>query len=941
MSPPETRTANRQSRATKAPKVLDKAPTFTGWQTSDEDEIKRRVWRGSTDIATVTSLETKPSHFGDFQVHSHSGMHYPVEIRSLSSHENSCGCLDFETNGLGTCKHIEGVLLHLRKQGRRAFAAAAKQGSPRVEIYFSGQDTPELRIQFPQGKLEPEFRKKFETLTASLELNGSADLKILRDIAAEFHDTIRVSPLMEGWLEERRKKAQRIENRDRFLQDVAANRHSLDMLHHPLLPYQVDGMLHLAFSERALLADEMGLGKTVQAIAACELLRRTRGIRRVLVVSPVSLKAEWEEQIARFSDLSSAIVFGPRHARLERYRNPVFFTLSNYEQILIDEADINQILRPDVIILDEAQRIKNWQTKTARAVKRLRGPFAFVLTGTPLENRIDEIYSIVQYLDPKLIGPLFRFNRDFYELDERGRPVGYKNLDELARRLKSVMLRRRKDDVEDQLPGRTVTNYFVAMTAEQRLRYEDYQAPVQRILHMARNRPLRKEEFERLQRLLGCMRMVCDTPYILDPSNRDCPKLEELEPILNDLLADEACKILVFSEWVRMLELVRELAVEIGVEFAWHTGSVPQNQRRAEINRFKKDPACRLFLSSESGGVGLNLQVADTVINMDLPWNPAKLEQRIARAWRKHQKRPVGVINLVCEDSIEHRMVYLLEQKQGLADGVLDGRGDLDALKMPSGRAAFLERMEAVMKTSRDATEKTATDPALKLRDTLLNQYGDDLLSVELLGDTADLETLLVVLKTGPTQAREAEKRLSAELGLPVQVLDPVALETIRRLEAAGILRFTGEKNRSLYRSSADDRDERQKRRDQLRKLADAADHKLRMAALLLGGGFETESLAPVRDAAALAIRALVLSSGKNDPGAEETLAALVDNFGEIALIPVSARHRLTRLLQNRDEEPQTDGHRDSATEISDVRELVALARSGPGLPTPSKPVLV
>jgi SNF2 family DNA or RNA helicase len=141
--------------------------------------------------------------------------------------------------------------------------------------------------------------------------------------------------------------------------------------------------------------------------------------------------------------------------------------------VLGDAPDINETLRPDVVVLDEAQRIKNWQIKTARRVKSLRSPYAFVLTGTPVENRIDELYSIVQYLDPELVGPLFRFNRDFYKLDERGRPVDYKNLAELRRRLQPVMLRRRKSDVESELPPRTMKTYFVPMVEEQRRRYEE------------------------------------------------------------------------------------------------------------------------------------------------------------------------------------------------------------------------------------------------------------------------------------------------------------------------------------------------------------------------------------------------------------------------------------------------------------------------------------
>src|SRR5262249_4794984 len=260
-------------------------------------------------------------------------------------------------------------------------------------------------------------------------------------------------------------------------------------------------------------------------------------------------------------------------------------------------------------------------------------------------------------LDPELVGPLFRFNRDFYQLDARGRPVDYQNLAELRRRVAPVMLRRRKADVDSELPPRTVKNYFVGMADEQRLRYDEYNKKAARLIALAQRRPLRPEEFEQLMTYLSCMRMICDTPAILDPTCRISPKLEELERVLGDLLEEPDRKVIVFSEWERMLELVRELAGEMGVEAASHTGSVPQRRRRADSMRCKQEAACRVFLSTDSGGLGLNLQVASAVVNVDLPWNPARLEQRIARAWRKGQTRPVTIINLVCEDSIEHGML--------------------------------------------------------------------------------------------------------------------------------------------------------------------------------------------------------------------------------------------------------------------------------------------
>jgi SNF2 family DNA or RNA helicase len=523
----------------------------------------------------------------------------------------------------------------------------------------------------------------------------------------------------------------------------------------------------------------------------------------VLVVCPASLKAEWEEQVARFSGRGTRCVFGPRQDRQAAYREPPFFTIVNYEQVLADADDLNALLTPDVVVLDEAQRIKNWHTKTAKRVKELRSPYAFVLTGTPIENRIDELYSIVQYLDPELIGPLFRFNRDFYQLDARGRPVDYQNLADLRRRIAPVMLRRRKADVENELPGRTLKNYFVGMADEQKRRYEEFRTMAARLIAVAQRRPLRAEEFERLQRYLACMRMICDTPAILDPTCRISPKLEELERVLGDLLEEPDRKVIVFSEWERMLEMVRELAREMGVETAWHTGSVPQQRRRAEIARFKEDPACRLFLSTDSGSVGLNLQVASAVVNVDLPWNPAKLEQRIARAWRKHQTRSVSVVNLVCEQSIEAGILGLLGTKQALADGVLDGLGDLDKLAMPSGRGALIERMKAAMQAAEAAPRIVPADEAIAAD--LASRYGERALLVEARERGDGAVQLLAVLDLEKDALAVEAARLAAAMAegaLPVEVIDRATWACVERLQAIGLLQRTETPTRVLHRAA-------------------------------------------------------------------------------------------------------------------------------------------
>jgi SNF2 family DNA or RNA helicase len=681
--------------------------------------------------------------------------------------------------------------------GARAFAAAAAKGSPRVEAFVRriGEPSPMLGGAALIGDIRA-FIKPFLAKNGMLASDAEVITRLLA-VAPGAPDGLRISRHFGPAIERERRLATREKARAKFLAAVEAGKADFDVVKLPLLPYQREGAAHLAFHERAMLADEMGLGKTVQAIAACEILVRQKGIRRVLVVSPTSVKAEWEEQIARFTDRDARFVAGLYQDRLKLYQAPAFFTLVNYEQVVRDADDINRFLKPDVVILDEAQRIKNWQTKTARRVKSLVAPHAFVLTGTPLENRIDETYSIVQYLDPEIFGPLFRFNRDFYSLDERGRPAGYKNLDVLHRRLSSVMLRRRKRDVENELPGRTEKTFFVPMVEEQARRYGEYEYLAQRLAAIAQRRPLTKEEFDRMQQYLACMRMICDTPAILDPECRVCPKLEELEGVLSELLEDPSRKIVIFSEWVKMLTLVRELADEMGVDYAWHTGNVPQLKRRAEIARFREHSACRLFLTSDAGATGLNLQTANAVINLDLPWNPAKLEQRIARAWRKGQKSVVTVVNFVTENSIEHSILHLLSHKQALADGVLDGAEDFSKIAIPSGRAALVERLQAALDASKPIQIKVLP-PEEALVEDIRMRHGARLLHAELRA-----ERLVLVLDAEPSLVAAERARLASST-LQTEVLDCAAWQMLQRLTAAGLIGFTETRVRILHRSETD-----------------------------------------------------------------------------------------------------------------------------------------
>lgn len=860
------------------------APKPTGrWVTTDDEERALRNYRAQTEAMRVRLLDRgRTDVFGDYEVvrtDTDEAVPYVVELRSRTEAVNSCTCPDFRKNFLGTCKHIERVLLGLRRPRR-----GEPETSPRTELFMTRAPyEPLLRLGTGAAADKARGLAAHTDAEGRLLKPGAAALAALIEACEAAAkqpgaDRVRVSS-------EVRDHQQRMEGLERLAQarealrgEIVAARGTMPFLKQPLYPYQIDGMLHLAFRGRAMLADEMGLGKTVQAVSAAAVMREAMGVRRVLVVAPASLKTEWEEQVRTFTDLPQEVLFGGRPTRLLRYRHTsVFFLIANYEQVLRDYKEINLVLRPDLVILDEAQRIKNWRTKTAQRLKRLEAPFAFVLTGTPLENRIDELYSLAEFIDPSLFGSLFHFNRRYYRFDSDGKVAGMQRLDEMHERIGTVMLRRRKDDIEEQLPERVDNTYFVQMTREQKEIYDEHEAVVARLYHLAKRRPLRPEEMKRLQNALACMRMCCDTCYILDRETRIAPKLDELEKVLDDLWADNPSrKVLIFSEWVRMLELVEERLKRRNFGFARHVGSMPQQERRTHIQRFKSDPQCRVFLSSESGGVGLNLQAASVVVNLDLPWNPAKLEQRIARAWRKHQANRVNVINLVSENTLEHRMLSTLKFKQGLADVVLDARGETEAFEKPDARGAFMARLAEVMDSPLQvpmapAVARSEAPPEERLAEALKRENpGVGLCLGRYDEESGVIQALLAVGRQEAAASLRGQVEKTHGVALPperVVVVPPETRALLQRLADLGFITIRADAAKTLLDMGSDTPPpppDHARRCERAQQVLEAAQRNRRMAEVLAGGGFADEAAATARQAICQAAGTLFLFS----PGA-------------------------------------------------------------------------
>jgi superfamily II DNA or RNA helicase len=449
----------------------------------------------------------------------------------------------------------------------------------------------------------------------------------------------------------------------------------------------VDAPDHLYVTDNYILTHN-----TPQALAASKLLEDWHGIKRVLIITPASVKQQWGREIARFTGESYVVVHGSKQKRLKQYEQDSFFTVINYELVLRDLAQI-RALNPDLIILDEAQRIKNWRAKTSQAIKELPRRFAFVLTGTPLENRLEELYSIVEFLDDKILGPPWQFMAQHIIKDEWGGIIGYKDLEGVRRAIAPILLRRRKADVLADLPERIDSDFWLELDQEQARLYRPLEKALQDLLRSPEWTP---DQSAMALSLLTKMREAATAAQLVDPSIRSSSKLREL-PALVEEIAAEGHKMLIFSQWERMTRLAEEALAPLRIESVRLHGGLGMRRRARIIEKFMEDPDTMLFISTDAGGLGLNLQAASFVINLDLPWNPAKVEQRIGRAHRIGQSQPVNVINMIAANSIEQRVLDVLYRKQELFEEILDTELDPETGTLKSDVALPAERLRRIV----------------------------------------------------------------------------------------------------------------------------------------------------------------------------------------------------------------------------------------------------
>lgn len=640
--------------------------------------------------------------YGDHSLINEQGVKYKVFLRDFENETGYSNSVDAKINKLGTTKHIMYAFREL-KNNKRLYNKLDKT-YPFIEIYCDPLNDYKITWSYPHGipidenlLISRYFGKskyiEDEKIKPFLEFINEAESSAMIHIRQEVRETV----------EKAYEKS--------MLENLEANvKPDFNLLNVDLFDYQKEGIKFSLFRKASIIADEMGLGKTLEAIGAAVLKKEIFGFGKTLVICPASLKEQWKREIERFSNEKALVIQGTPAEREKQYMDDKhFFHIVNYEAVLRDNIVINKG-GIDFLILDEAQRAKNYETKTNLSLKKLSTKHVLVITGTPIENRLIDIFSILSILAPDFLGPLWEFSYQhcLFDPERHNKINGYYNLQKLNSKLEQVLIRREKRKVLEQLPNLQQFDISVDLSPLQSDYHASFARGIAKIIH---KKYLTPYDLQKLMVLLANMRMVCDSTYLIDEETNESPKLDELKYMLLEKLdvQNNNTKIIIFSEWIKVHKLIGKMLRDNNIGFVELNGKIPVKHRGELIKKFETNEHIKLFLSTEAGGTGLNLQVADTLINFELPWNPAKKNQRIGRIDRLGQKsNKLTIYNFITRKSIEQQIAVGLLVKQNLFDGVLDSSSTTDFVDFSTkGRSQFIQQLEKfIAETEKIAIEE-------------------------------------------------------------------------------------------------------------------------------------------------------------------------------------------------------------------------------------------
>lgn len=470
---------------------------------------------------------------------------------------------------------------------------------------------------------------------------------------------------------------------------------------------------------QVLLGLVMGAGKTVTTIAAIERLIGSEDVDRCLVVVPASLKYQWKREIEKFTDSRVALIDGSPKAREKGWRSAISakYIIVNPESLMKDQ-DFLKSTPCQAIVVDEATMLKSRVSKRSKMLKKIAKPvlYRYALTGQPIENRPEELFSIMEFVDPEVLGKFDSFDRTFIVRDHFGKPTRYRNLNTLHESMQGCMIRKTREDIADQLPK--IIHQVIPVSFDTR-GADLYRIISNDLLHQLQqvigrhgssfnlwkhyNDPESNDAQGEIMARLTVLRMLCDNPelirvsaaYYADPTKpkqgsayahtimtevlttpiTSSPKMDAVVEYITEVLSeDPKNKVVLFSFFKENLRLIQKATAKV-TNSVLFMGGMSAEERDTSKQKFSTDPDTRLFLSSDAGGYGVDLPMANYLISYDLPWSSGKLEQREARIIRLSSQFPhVTIATFVMRGSIEERQYEMLQQKRSINEAFVDGK---------------------------------------------------------------------------------------------------------------------------------------------------------------------------------------------------------------------------------------------------------------------------
>jgi hypothetical protein len=592
--------------------------------------------------------------FGEHLLTNERGVEYLLTFRDPQHETGYCSCPDYRTNKLGTCKHLMFAFNDLKKNYSIDYNNLPVY--PFIEVFLNPKMDNKISWYYPEklyGEVAELFYKYFgnkkyiEDKDAEKLLGFFNNLDHFRQILVRPEVFNKVKNISEDAALKRAEKDHKLN-----FSNIKTN----------LLPYQKEGIQFATFRKGAVIADELGLGKTVQAIGSAIFKKEILGFTQTLIICPATLKNQWVEEIKKFTSEDVLLIEGNPDEREQKYlSSKAYFKVVSYETILRDKHIVSD-LNIDFVILDEAQRISDYASKTSSIIKAIQKKHALVLTGTPVESELIELYSIILFVDPELLAPLWEFSYQhcYFDSQTQNTIVGFYDLPRLHEKLKQVLIRRQRKEVIKQLPNLDQFDIPVKLTSGQKKLHIRY---AREIIQLLSKKIFSSYDLQRIFTLVNNLRMASNAAYLVDGSSGFSPKIDELKHILLSKIHIHKSnrKVLIITEWKQMQNMIARMLT---------LNKLPFLELQSETEETKKQDLAtyKIFLAAPDSLKSFNLNDADTIINMEVPKSAGERNDRYGSIGDFHKKsNHITIINLIAQNSLESSIASGLEIEFNLA----------------------------------------------------------------------------------------------------------------------------------------------------------------------------------------------------------------------------------------------------------------------------------